>query len=180
MQKDVITVPIDMSVREVIRVMADNEISGVPVIDESKNAAGVISASDIVRLAASELEIPAGEAMLDMASQENELPEPQEDESGEPRAYFVYPDTSPLLVVPRMQRLAVSGFDEMTAADIMTPAAYSVSPDVTIWEMARFLVKSRIHRALVVEDHRLVGIVTSFDVLRVVAGDAEATTEVRG
>lgn len=164
-----VTVPPEMPVREVVRVMAEHEISGVPVVAENGNVVGVISATDIIRLAAHEAEIPVEQSLLDL--------EPagtgSEGEEAWPRSYFVYPDSSLLLAVPRAEGFTSSGFDLLTAEEIMTPAAYSVSPDVTTRELARFLVRSRIHRALVVENGRLVGIVTSFDVLRVVGGDAE-------
>ncbi|HSL72481.1 MAG TPA: CBS domain-containing protein, partial [Longimicrobiales bacterium] len=60
---------------------------------------------------------------------------------------------------------------EYTVEDIMTPAAFTVDSDTSVSELARFLLDRRIHRALVVDDGRLEGIVTSFDVLRAV-GDA--------
>jgi CBS domain-containing protein len=51
----------------------------------------------------------------------------------------------------------------------MTPVSFSVAPDSTVPELCEFLVRGRIHRAVVVEEGRLVGIVTSADVLRAVA-----------
>lgn len=167
MQTQVITVPRGISVREVVQVMASREVSGVPVVDENGSVLGVISATDVVRLAAQEAEIAVESQLLEPE------PTPEGEKEAWPRSYFVYPEISPLLAVPQIQRLTGSGFDELTAEEIMTPAAYSVSPDVTIPEVARFLVRSRIHRALVVENGRLVGIVSSFDVLRVVAGIPE-------
>ena len=59
--------------------------------------------------------------------------------------------------------------DSVAVADIMTPVAFSVRPGDTVKELADFLVRGRIHRAVVVEDARLLGIVTSGDVLRAVA-----------
>jgi CBS domain-containing protein len=61
-------------------------------------------------------------------------------------------------------------FDNRTARDIMTPATLSVRPDATVQELARFLVRSRVHRAIVLEGGRLAGIVTSHDVLEHLAG----------
>ena len=51
----------------------------------------------------------------------------------------------------------------------MTPVAFSVGPDDSLKELAEFLVRGRIHRAVVVEGDRLRGIVSSADVLRAVA-----------
>jgi two-component system response regulator NreC len=63
------------------------------------------------------------------------------------------------------------GFDACTVRDIMTPVAYSVGPGSTVEDAVDFLLRGRIHRALVVEDERLLGIVTPFDVLRALYGE---------
>ena len=44
--------------------------------------------------------------------------------------------------------------------------SFSVPPEMPIPDLCQFLVRGRIHRALVVEDGQLLGIVTSHDVLR--------------
>jgi CBS domain-containing protein len=62
---------------------------------------------------------------------------------------------------------------EVLVDEIMTPVAFTVDPEMLVWELADFLVRGRIHRALVVEEGKLVGIVTAFDILRVMAGDAK-------
>ena len=51
----------------------------------------------------------------------------------------------------------------------MTPVTFSVRPQMPVDELCEFLVRGRIHRALVVEDDELVGIITSQDVLKAVA-----------
>lgn len=50
-------------------------------------------------------------------------------------------------------------------AEIMTPVAFSVDPDESLSDLARFFRRGRVHRALVMEDGVLVGVVTPFDVL---------------
>jgi CBS domain-containing protein len=57
--------------------------------------------------------------------------------------------------------------------DIMTPAAFTVRSTNSIGELARFMVCGRIHRALVVDDDKLVGIVSAFDLVRYVADTAD-------
>ena len=57
----------------------------------------------------------------------------------------------------------------------MTSAAFTVTPQEDVQQVARFLLHGRIHRALVVEGNRLQGIVTTFDLLRaMVDGEGEA------
>ena len=57
-------------------------------------------------------------------------------------------------------------FDGFTVSDIMTPAAFTVKPRDTVQEVGAFLLQGRIHRALVVEDSQLKGIVTALDLLK--------------
>ena len=59
--------------------------------------------------------------------------------------------------------------DQLSVSDIMTPVSFTIDGDATVTELASFLVRGKIHRALVVEGGQLAGIVTAVDVLRVVA-----------
>lgn len=56
-----------------------------------------------------------------------------------------------------------------TAADVMTPWAVSVEEDAPLAELAAQMVRKRIHRILITREGRLVGIVTSLDLLRAYA-----------
>jgi CBS domain-containing protein len=67
---------------------------------------------------------------------------------------------------------AVEPGSGLVVRDIMTPATFTVRPDTTLREAARFLVRGGIHRALVLDDKRLVGIVSAFDIVRALAMDA--------
>jgi len=62
--------------------------------------------------------------------------------------------------------------DDVTAGMVMTHKFIAVEPEDTIGEAAEKLAKADAGSALVVEFGRLVGIVTSRDVLRMVAGRA--------
>lgn len=56
---------------------------------------------------------------------------------------------------------------ETTAVrEIMMPATFSVRPASTLEEAARFLLQADIHRALVFDEGRLVGVITATDMLR--------------
>jgi len=62
-------------------------------------------------------------------------------------------------------------FEGSSVGDIMTPAAFSVGPEDSVSLVAKFLLQGRIHRALVVEEGRLRGILTTFDPLRAFVGN---------
>jgi CBS domain-containing protein len=59
---------------------------------------------------------------------------------------------------------------ELTVGEVMTTGAVAVEPDTPLAEVARTMVDGGLHRVLVAEGDRLVGIVSALDVLRAVAG----------
>lgn len=65
--------------------------------------------------------------------------------------------------------------------EIMTPTAYTVPHDTTASEVARTMVTGRIHRLLVTRQGRVVGILTTLDVLKALYddGDDAATSPLR-
>lgn len=64
---------------------------------------------------------------------------------------------------------AYPGGGRLKVRDIMTPSTFSVRPEATLPELARFLVRTGTHRALVLQGGRPLGIVTTFDIVRIVA-----------
>jgi CBS-domain-containing membrane protein len=58
--------------------------------------------------------------------------------------------------------------------DIMTPTAYTVPHDTPVSQLARTMVAGRVHRLLVVRNQRVVGIVTSLDLLTLLSGDVKS------
>jgi CBS-domain-containing membrane protein len=68
MTSDVVTVPADASFKDVIGVLADHRISGVPVVDGNGRVAGVVTEADLLRRAGEPSEATtAGEAMTSPA-----------------------------------------------------------------------------------------------------------------
>lgn len=51
MTREVITVPPDMSVKEVAKLLFEKEISGLPVVDENKKVIGMITEKDLIAMA---------------------------------------------------------------------------------------------------------------------------------
>jgi CBS domain-containing protein len=56
---------------------------------------------------------------------------------------------------------------DLTVEEIMTPSVVVVSPDASLSEVARVMIDGSLHRVLVADRERLVGIITPFDLLRV-------------
>ena len=159
MHDEVITVTPDASVREIAQTLVRESIGGVPVVDGDGRVLGVVSASDIVRTAARDPEVE-----LDFGAVPGAVDTDPEDD--EPTAGFYAPEEILEWIQPVLQG---DRLDEIDAAGIMTPATFFVRPDLPISEFAEFLIRGRIHRALVLEEGQLVGIATSFDALRALA-----------
>ena len=151
MQTDIVSVPPDMSARQLARRLADEDISGVPVVDEEGTLVGVVSQTDLVKLAASTQDLLLGDMPVNAFAHQGVVdPEPE------------------------------SQFDLTTVEEIMTPAFYAVPADMPVTDLADYLVRGRIQRAVVVEDGRLTGIVTASDIMRAVADGSllgQATAE---
>jgi CBS domain-containing protein len=58
---------------------------------------------------------------------------------------------------------------ELCAADVMTRELVTVTPTEPIAEVARLMHDQHVHRVLVISDHELVGVVSTFDVLKLFA-----------
>ncbi len=170
MQTELVTVVPDMSVHDLAGLLADKEISGAPVVDVDGEVLGVVSMTDVIRLAANETDIRL--APRPLVEGEFSLEAPQEDDYEEYQDvvdYFRNAETH--CVTPRQAGSEVAGsdLDHFDVREIMTPANFHIHPDSDLQELAAFLLRGRIHRALVMEDDRLVGIVTIVDVLRTMA-----------
>jgi CBS domain-containing protein len=136
MTKDVVAVSPETSLQTVAQTLASHRISGVPVVDASGKAVGVISASDIVD--------PNRE---------------RSDDKGIPVIYYIENGWAS----PAISDLEVQSG---CARDVMTTLAFTIDADASIVEASALLVKEGIHRLLVVRDDTLVGIVSTLDLLR--------------
>jgi CBS domain-containing protein len=168
MSASVVTVSPGATIRQLARLLADEEITGAPVVDENGALVGVVSATDVVRLAAEDAEVHIASSSL--RSDRMLIPDPDGDEEPDPDPYgFFLPEDSPFSGERLLDEFAESELDAVLVSEIMTPVAFSVGPGDSVRELADFLMRGRIHRAVVVENDRLHGIVTSGDVLRAVA-----------
>jgi len=172
MRHDVVTITADESARSLARVLADSEISGVPVLDGNDRVVGVASTTDLVRLAAGDADIQFSAATLAPAFERApDLPDEAEYEDAlgaDPYGFFL-PEGAPFPSSAVFDQLPESAFDRATVGDVMTPVSFSVGPEMSVKELCEYLVRGRIHRALVVDDEELLGIVTSQDVMQAVA-----------
>lgn len=143
MDADPDTVRPETPVQEVIELLRGNELPGVPVVNESGACVGIVTEADLV------------------------LPDDQGD-LHIPHYINLFGGTVFLEPLSRFESRLRKAFAS-TAEDMMTPAPDSVSPDTTVREAARLIHESGHNRLPVVDDGRLVGIVTRVDVLGALA-----------
>jgi CBS domain-containing protein len=146
MQRDVVTVESSDSLRDALKLMMQNHVTGLPVMDRSSRCIGLITATDILNYEDESSEVPA---------------------SG--TTQFFDPDTQQWEDVPL---LAFSSEDlgDAQVADLMSRDLIWVSRDTPINQVAQRMVGERIHRVLVMDEKsQLYGIISSFDFVRVVA-----------
>jgi CBS domain-containing protein len=157
MNTQVLAVRPEATVHELAEFLTEHQISGAPVLDRHGRLVGVVSETDIM-----ESETERAEMVRDRSDPEFDL------RGWEDRAN---PD--------EIRELHVES-DTLCVRDIMTPAAYTVPHDTPVSRLAQTMIAGRIHRLLVTREARVVGIVTSLDLLKLLAGArAEAPAPAR-
>ena len=151
MNPEVLTVPEEMTVRELAGFLIDNEITGAPVVDREGRLVGVVSVVDIADAAAGE---------EDAAAAEGAGPAP----SG---AHFHGGGFGPGLAPEAIEALGPFEGEtgEVRVGEIMNPEYYSVPEDATVSQVAMTMLSNHVHRLLVIEEGKVAGIITTSDLL---------------
>ena len=121
---------------EVAELLADRDISGVPVVNAAGTVVGVISERDLAHA--------LGGPMVRLAV----------------RRHNPAPSLPDIKQIPREAR---------RAKDVMTAPPVTVTRDTRLDTIARLMRESQINRVPVVEDGRLIGVVTRGDILAAIA-----------
>lgn len=173
MAHDIISVPSDLPVAELVSALDRAGITGAPVVEADGRLVGVITVRDVIRLTREISEVPEAARWGVGAAVDPEDPTA----SGfvdvpldaEFHAYLVMPGGGFVDLKDRIRRMPATALEGYTVRDIMTEDPVQVRPSTDVGTLARLLVDRKIHRALVVDEGRLVGIVSATDVLRAVA-----------
>jgi CBS domain-containing protein len=64
---------------------------------------------------------------------------------------------------------SIGAWSPSTAGQIMTKPAVTVSPNETLQRICELMYNRSIHRVVVAEDKKIVGIITTMDILRAIA-----------
>lgn len=133
-----ITVTGSMEIIEAARLLLDNRINGVPVVDEKGKLVGILCQSDII-------------------AQQKKLPVP---------SLFSFLDGYISLSSMKHLEKEVRKIAATAVADAMTPNPVTVGPDSSIETVAALMVDHNFHTLPVVDKGLLVGVVGKEDILR--------------
>ena len=143
MNPDIMTVADEMTTDELARYLIEREISGAPVVDNQGHLIGVVSMTDIGRNMAEASDVELS------------------------RSSGFYRDIAADVMLGDGERYVEEG--AVTVRDVMTPVIHQVPVTASVAEAARIMVDQHIHRLVVTQGKEPVGIITSMDVLKMVA-----------
>jgi len=144
MEKRIITVPMQMTIEELYRVLREQKLTGVPVVDADGKLTGIVSKEDILQ------------------------------STYRPTDYYTEFDDIYDLFSPRFQeREEINRKGRMCyrVEEIMTKEVIFVTEKGTVREVCRLMYENGIHRIPVVRDGIVVGIVNARDIFKFIMED---------
>ena len=138
MTTDVITISPEAEIAQAAKLLLENRINGVPVVNEAGELVGILCQSDLI-IQQKNIPLPSLFTFLDG---------------------FI-PLTSSKKLDEEVEKIAATKVE-----DAMTANPVTVTPDTGIEEVAGFMVEKGYHTLPVVDAGKLVGIVGKEDVLR--------------
>jgi len=138
MTKDVITVKPEEKVEKVAKVLVDNKISGIPVVDEHNHVVGIVTEKDLM-IKAGELKVPF---------------------------YVTLFDSIIFLENPIRFNNDIKKYTASQVKDVMTTKVISVEEDTPVSEVVAIMQKRQINRVPVLRHGKIIGIITRNDILK--------------
>jgi CBS domain-containing protein len=146
MTRELITVSPETEIVQATKLLLENRINGVPVLDATGKLVGILCQSDLI-------------------AQQKKLPIP---------SFFTLLDGLIPLISKKQLEKQVQKISAITVAQAMTPNPVTVHPDMKIEEVAALMVDRNFHTIPVVNEGELVGIVGKEDMLRALIPISEA------
>ncbi len=143
MTKEVITVNPEATVEELARLLMNNKISGVPVVDAENHIIGIVTENDLIRKN-KRLHIPTVIRLFD--------------------AFFLVGSGKMEEEIKKMAAIIVD--------DICTKKVVSITEETSLEEIATIMAEQHVHLLPVLRDKVVVGIVGKADVVRAMTYEA--------
>ena len=178
MTRDIVSVSPDLSIRDAMALFSERHISGAPVVANT-TLVGVVTLTDLVELASGMPGIPT-EPPDESDGPDFADPLAWVDDEGSPIAFYV--DMWDDAGADAAQRMSATdgpewnALEEHTVGEAMNRRIASLAPETPVDEAAQLMRRVGIHRVLVIEQGRLVGIVSTKDVSDAVADHRIGTT----
>ena len=141
MTSQVITVKPETPVRELAKILSENNISGAPVVDDQGKVMGVVTESDLI-YQNKKVHIPTVVAILDA---------------------FIYLE-NPDKTEKELKKMAGSKVEDIFAREVI-----SVQQDTPLDEVATLMAEKKVHTLPVMDGDKLVGVIGKSDVIRMIA-----------
>ena len=138
MTREPITVSPQTEIASAAKILLENRINGLPVVDDSGKLVGILCQSDLV-------------------AQQKNIPIPS--------IYTLLEGFIPLTSIKRIDK-EVEKIAALKVEQAMTPDPVTVGPETEIEDVARLMVDKKYHTLPVVENGEIVGIVGKEDVLK--------------
>ena len=138
MTREPITVTTDTEVLRATKILLENRINGVPVVDQTGKLVGILCQSDII-------------------AQQKKIPVP---------SFFSFLDGYISLSSTKGMEKEIRKIAAITVSDAMTPNPVTIGPDSSIETVAALMVDNNFHTLPVVDKGVLIGVVGKEDILR--------------
>ena len=146
MTTDVVSAKRGTPVNELAKLMGARDISGVPVLDDDGSVVGIVTELDMI-VRNTRLDMPRFIQILDLGR----IPL-------ERRSDYEH----------RMQHMLGT-----RAEDLMSEEVVTIGPDDSVEDLAELMVKRRVNPVPVVENGKLIGIVSRADIIDMMAAEME-------
>ncbi len=143
MTKEVLAVKPNDSVEKVARILLENKISGIPVVDADDKVMGIISEKDLI-IKAGELKIPF---------------------------YITLFDSIIFLENTMRFNNNLKKYTASRVKDAMTTKVIAVDEDEPVGNIVKLMQDKKVNRVPVLRHEKLVGIITRNDILKAMVSD---------
>ncbi len=144
MTRDVITVTPNTDITQATRILLENHINGLPVVDEKQRLVGIVCQSDLI-------------------AQQKRIPLP---------SLFTLLDGYITLTSAKQFEKEVQKIAATRVEQAMTSHPVTVGLKTTLEDIASLMVEKKLHTLPVVDDGKLVGIIGKEDMLRTLMAGA--------